>query len=413
MFTPIACLALLCSTASAADVEVTVDRVSRVLVDGKRVKRAVGARGPVAEGLEDGSHQVEIANVLGKVVASISVEAVGDERVHVVYRHGVLTEVGRGPSLAVERAALSMTLAAAEAAEAAAAAAEAEARAAAADARAAQAQASAAEAGARAIELQALLYGPGFSDVEVGATARQRALDAPPITGMSAGTGGNALASVSFNGLDPDLFAVYLDERPVSWVAHLGAFVATDLPPTTASLVLRLEGQDALRADFTTKAGVHSACTVLVRPDTYDTGCVSGGRPLTALDLHDPLAEAEDPPSLPPTIAETVLQALVDTLVLTPYVTDQQDLVEGAADKHRFSCAQVVRLIEPLPYYENKLRALRSLRPSIVDPRQYFLIEGAFPYTEHRDAVRGLFAGDARPAQGLAPADQDGPGGLR
>ncbi|MCK6507328.1 DUF4476 domain-containing protein, partial [Myxococcota bacterium] len=286
----------------------------------------------------------------------------------------------------------------------AAAAAAAEAQAAEAQARAAQAQAEAAKAAAAAAEIQSLLLSPGMRAPTVGATLGQRSLPPgadPSPAGLSGGTGGLAHASASFAGLDPALFSLTLDGAPLAYQPHLGAFVATDLSPGTAPLVLSLEGQLALSADLTTEAGRHVACTVLARADGYDHGCVVGGAPLTAADLLE--GRPVDPATTTiasPAMEEGLFTVLVASVEGAPYARDKVGVLRSAAERHLFTCAQVVRLLAVIPYNDDKVEGVRALRAAILDPQNAFLIEEALPFAAHKEAVRALFAGPAPAAPG-------------
>lgn len=386
---------LLVASASAADLEIETTGLVRVQVDDRPARKVAGQRGSWAIGLADGEHTVRVLSLLRQTRATMQVQVQGEERVILHYSRGQLQEVARGRSLAVERAAREMTRAAAQAAASSAMAAEAEAQAAAAHARATQAQADAAKAAQVAAEVQALLLAPGFGEAAEGMTLAQRAASAEPrLSGLSAGTGGPAIASASWAGLDPALFSLRLDERAVEYSPALGAFVATDLEPGMSSLVIGLEGEEALSADFRTEAGRHVACTVLARADGYDHGCVAGGAALTSADLLR--SRAVQPGASAAVLAqvmdEAMLRALIESVQGTPYAREKVGVLSSAAERHRFSCAQVVRLLEALPFNDDKVAGVRALRPVILDPENSFLIEEAFTFAEHRAKVREMFA---------------------
>lgn len=378
----------------AGDLEVETSGLVVVEVDGRRARRISGQRGSWAIGLADGEHTVRVKNLLRQTRATLAVNVQGEERVILHYEEGQLREIARGRSLAVQRAAREMAKAAATAASASATAAEAEAQAAAAHARAAQAQADAALAAKAAAEIQALLLEPGFGEVSEGLTLGQRHPSATPApVGLSAGTGGPATASASWSGLDPAIFGVRLGERTAEYSVGLGAFVLTDLEPGSGELVITLEGQSAVKADFRTEAGRHVACTVLARLDGYDHGCVAGGAALTRADLLK--VHASVPGVTAAVVAqimdETQFVALIETVEGTPYAREKVGVIRSATERHRFSCAQVARLVQTLPFNEDKVAAVRAVRPVILDPENAFQIEEAFEFAEHRSQVRELF----------------------
>ncbi len=403
-------LPVLSLAAHAADLEIDLPPMARVRVDGRPVRRRLGDRRVWALGLAPGEHEVSVHGLFGKDLARETVEVAEDERVILLYAGGAISELGRGPGLAVDQAAHALLEYSARAAEASAEAARAEAMAADAQARAAQAHAAAARAAAASQEVQALLYKPGFGDQTVQSTLQDRPADSPPLSGLSSGTGGSALASASFAGLDPTLFSVTLGGQAVPWDDAHAAFVATDLNPGTRPFTLELEGQAALRSPFTLPQGKHTACTILARPDGYDASCVAGGRPLVAADLVQPAADdAVGFVPVAPPMDETLFSVLVASVEGTPFAKDQVAVITSAADRHYFSCAQAVRLLSALQWYPDRLAALAALRPAIIDPENAFLIESSFEFSNDRATVRTLFSDIPAPRKNAPEAAPPGP----
>ncbi|MCB9777011.1 MAG: DUF4476 domain-containing protein [Alphaproteobacteria bacterium] len=382
-------LLALSGAARAGDLELVTDGPVRLRVDGERVAGAFGDRWVRVEGLGEGAHELEVRDLLGRLRTSASVLVEGEERLLLHYGDRSLTELGRGRTVAEERSARQIALVAAEASDAHAAAARANAVAARAEAEAAAAQAAAADAAVEAAGVQELFVGPGLGRVQTMLTFQDTTTDpAASPGGLGGGSGGVATASASFGGLDPTRFAVRLGGRPVPFNEPLAAFVAADLLPGTAPLEIWLDERVALSSTMTTEAGQHIACTVLVRRDGYDTGCVAGGAPLTVADLREPAADPRTPVLSMP---ERLLQVLLESVDEARYQRDKVAVLEAAARRHPFSCAQVVRVLEPLQYNDDRLAAMRALRPAVVDPENHELILEVFPYKSDQDEVKAMF----------------------
>lgn len=379
----------------AADLEVHADRAVRVQVDARRARRVPGEAGRWALLLEDGTHRVEVRSPWGRLLAEASVDLRGEERVVLRFQEGELREEGRGSSLALIRAARELGRSAARAAEAQARAAEAEAAAAAARARAAEAQAEAARAAEAALAVQSLLLAPGMGEAKIEATLGGRTPDGRSVVGLSGGSGGPALASASFAGLDPALFALRLGGVPVEHQPALGAFVATDLGAAMTEVVVELEGRPALTAPFRLEAGRHVACTILASAEGYEYGCVAGGAALTAADLAAVGLRGVEvgQPVAAIAIDEGALLDLLAGLRGAPWTAEKLERVRFSASKHHFTCDQVVRILGVMSYNDDKLNALRVLRPAILDPQNALRIENSFSFAEHRAQVRALFSG--------------------
>lgn len=392
------------STAEAAELEVALDRPVMVYVDGKPLDNEDGSMNIGIGDLGAGRHLVEVRNLLGKRITELSVELAADEVVRLRYRDKTLSEIGRGPSTA---AAAAVSSAEASAAEAQARAAEAEARAAEAEARAAQAEAAAAArtsspaGGTASVGAQA-----GGMNVSISISGMPEDMPAGfgATVGVGAvqGSGGRDVASAAFAGVDPQLFTITLDGRDVPWMPHMGAFVAPSLRPGTVPFVLYLDGKRALSADFTTTPGRHSACVILVEPFDYKTSCADGGRALLKSDLrggHVGGPPAGHPPTPPPPVeppppepmSEGALVGLIAAVEGASFSDDQVSVLATAAAGNHFTCAQVVRLIEPISFGDSKVEAVSAMRPAILDPENAWQLEQAFSFSSDKEEVRALF----------------------
>ena len=212
------------------------------------------------------------------------------------------------------------------------------------------------------------------------------------------------ISSVSFTGPNPQLFAIYLDGREVPFVASSGSFVMAELAPGPHAFRMTMNGSEALTADFTTTAGTHEVCTILVQPFGYDTRCVAGGNPLRWADLgirgpgvspSAPAAAAPraaaTPPARPTPMSATSLARLVTAVDDASFSSDRVGLIQGAASKNHFTCAQVVALLGPLSHSSDKLAAVEALAPKVVDPENAHEVEAAMDFSTDKAKVRAMF----------------------
>lgn len=248
-----------------------------------------------------------------------------------------------------------------------------------------------------------LLASAHAGDISVSVTVNEGTTTAP--ASLASGTGASTMSSASFAGIDPVMFSLTLGGQPVPWMPHLGAFVLPDMRPGKHQLVMYRQGAVALRADFTTEAGRHSICTVLVQPLGYDTSCAEGGRPLTAADIGlgggsggieggvvrfgGVAVTPEVERALP--MSESSLQALIAAVEDASFADDQVSVLRTAAAGNHFTCAQVLRLLEPVSFSDSKVEAVTALRLVIVDPQNSFVLEQAFTFSSDKEALRALF----------------------
>ena len=83
--------------------------------------------------------------------------------------------------------------------------------------------------------------------------------------------------------------------------------------------------------------------------------------------------------------------ALVVGIVDASFSDDKLTLITAAAARNRFTCAQVVEIIDQLSFSSDQLEALAALRPSIIDPHNAALIGGVFTFSSDRDAAMQMF----------------------
>lgn len=384
-------LALL-TPALASDIVVTLDRPVMVYVDSTRLPMDVGSLSAEARGLGSGTHLVEIRNMVDRPVTGLTVTLGEDEELRLRYQSKALTELGRGglpPAQSTPAPAPAQPAATAQPA-----------------------------APPSPEELAA-----GFGLTTTAATTGTTTTETTSVSATAGGTGVSlsvsvtegaaapaaanpTLSSASFTGPDPVMFAITLDGRTVPFIASTGSFVAPDLAPGKHAFLMTMNGAEALRADFTTEAGVHSACTILVQPFGYDTSCAPGGPPVTAASLQSGgtagaamnvniftggAVAAPSAAAGPQPISESGLVALIAAVEDATFGSDQVSVLQTAAARNHFTCAQVVRLLEPLSHSSDKVEAVTALRGAIVDPQNAHVLEQAFTFSSDKEEVRALF----------------------
>lgn len=105
-----------------------------------------------------------------------------------------------------------------------------------------------------------------------------------------------------------------------------------------------------------------------------------------------PLRSYFPPPQRPPpVVSQAELLRLVDAVEDATWSDDQADLIARLGKGRRFTCEQVLQLIEPIAFSDDRLDAVQSLRSRIVDPQNFYVLEAAFPFSSDRQDLRRMF----------------------
>ena len=333
--------------ARAGEIMVVLTSPVLLSVDGRILDNPDGLPQVVAADLAAGSYHVEARNLGGKRFAESTVTIGADEQIRLRYSQKVFAEIGRSTIAGLS-----------------------------------------ASAGAQGVQVQAGV--PGAGGMLFSVTVNEGAPPAPAATG---------LASVSFTGLDPSVYAIAIDGRPLPYVPDMGGWLATDLSMGAHHFQMTRNGADALSTDLVpAAAGMHQICTIKAQSLGYDTGCVMGGRALSrgestaviSVSTPAPTPEPEAPPA-PTPMPEAQLVALVHAVESASFSDDQVSVIRTAAAHNHFTCAQVVRLVKPISFSSSIVESIEAVRPAILDPENAYQLEAALTFSGDKEAVRALF----------------------
>lgn len=411
---------LLSPQALAGDIVVAMQAPVIVVVDGEVLKPSAGSMQARARDLGEGTHLVEIRTAFNKPITELSVALAEDEEVRLRYARKTLEEIGRGTlkRAAREQAAAEATAAPAgpDATMAAIEAQEAELSAMASGFGNATVGATPGAAGGEATggttttttQVAASTPAGGLS-VSVSVTESSSASGGTVLQGpggmAGGGSGGPNVNSVAFIGIDPMLFTVQIDGRPLPWVDAVGGFLAADLRVGNKhAFRMTLQGSEAYRADMTVDTAGHEVCVIRVMPFDYDIACSGTGKAAyTAGDLAGLQAAVPGAalghtvptgvvvPSGPQPMAPADLERLLQAVQDESFSSDQVEIIATAARNNHFTCRQLARLIEPISFGSDKVAAVEAARHAVVDPGNAHELEAAFSFSSDKEKVRALF----------------------
>ena len=93
-------------------------------------------------------------------------------------------------------------------------------------------------------------------------------------------------------------------------------------------------------------------------------------------------------PTAPPPMAPDRFQTLSDQVKQVRFSDDQVAMVRTAAQTNYFTTAQVVALMKLVGFDETRIEIAVACAPRVVDPDQWFQVEGALAFSSSRDDLR-------------------------
>jgi Domain of unknown function (DUF4476) len=123
------------------------------------------------------------------------------------------------------------------------------------------------------------------------------------------------------------------------------------------------------------------------------------GRQVTNAPLA-PRAEPSRPPPPPPLpqqptaqpITDALLRSLVASIRNEPFAEDQLSVLEEAASTQYFLVAQTQDILRHINMSKDRLKAVRLLRPRLLDMENSFKLYESFQFSNDKDELRRILA---------------------
>lgn len=117
------------------------------------------------------------------------------------------------------------------------------------------------------------------------------------------------------------------------------------------------------------------------------------GKPTPQIKAAPPAPPAEDDivKATSKAMPESEFNTLINRIKGESFADEQIRVLRTASKNFRFSCNQIVRLIEAYTYSEDKLEALRMSYPECTDPQNNYKILDAFTYSADKEAAEDIF----------------------
>lgn len=117
------------------------------------------------------------------------------------------------------------------------------------------------------------------------------------------------------------------------------------------------------------------------------------------LVTNAPLAQQQQPQRPPPPpqpqvqpITEAMLHQLVTAVRNEPFADDQLDVLADASTSQYFLVSQTQQLLSLFKFSKDKLKAVRLVRPHLLDPENGFKLYESFDFSKDKEELKRILA---------------------
>jgi len=103
------------------------------------------------------------------------------------------------------------------------------------------------------------------------------------------------------------------------------------------------------------------------------------------------------PPAGPKAIDDKAFDQLAQRVSAESFSDAKVRVVREAAATNHFRAEQVAKLLSAMTMEDDKLKALSSLAPKIVDPQNNFAIDGAFTFDSNKKKAEQILNAAKKP----------------
>ncbi|HYO72395.1 MAG TPA: DUF4476 domain-containing protein, partial [Archangium sp.] len=119
------------------------------------------------------------------------------------------------------------------------------------------------------------------------------------------------------------------------------------------------------------------------------------GRQVTTAPPARPEPSRPPPPTPQPTaqpITESMLRSLLSAIRHEPFSDDQLSVLEEAVPTQYFLVAQAQQILRSFTYSSDRIKAMRLLRPRLLDLENGFKLYESFDHSSDKDELKRILA---------------------
>lgn len=142
----------------------------------------------------------------------------------------------------------------------------------------------------------------------------------------------------------------------------------------------------------------------LVAMDSYDNNQPAVS-PYPPVAVYPPVPGQTAPVPLPEHHEREWFDQLLQALRKEPFQDKQMELLYDAANCHRFSADEIIKLIKLYPFDDDRMKVLEIMAPALYDKRNDDRIVKAFTFDDNRQKAREVLQRSRQPHRPLSDAD--------
>ncbi len=366
-------LALLASTgASAGQIKVSVSTPVVITVDGQLLNYGAGSMSATAYRLGGGTHEVKVANLFGKVITKMTVDLKPTEEVRVNYSRKTLSIVGRG-----------------EAADAAPPVQQTD-------------PASVVEGAANAAVSAMADAVDSLDSLDLSPVSAPPAAAAPPPPTAAPAPASSGPSSLEVSGVSALDGAVWIDGRAVKYANGTRAYVQPNVTPGAHIVRIEMSSRPKFDGELEFAPGMNTRCVMVYQNMGYEADChqttpAHGNVNQTIATFGPPpksgSTAAPAAPARPAAVAMDAasFESLRSAVANESFSSDQISMIQTAASRNHFTCAQLGKLMDEGSQGSTKVAFAKAIVPNVVDPGNAHLLSAHLSFSSDKDAVQALF----------------------
>lgn len=102
-----------------------------------------------------------------------------------------------------------------------------------------------------------------------------------------------------------------------------------------------------------------------------------------------PVAES---PKAPTALDAASFNNLLSAIKRESFGDDKLRVIQSAAANGHFTIAQVGQIVQTLSFGEEKVNAVRALKPRVIDPQNAYQLQSLFSFSSEKEEVQQIFA---------------------
>jgi hypothetical protein len=128
------------------------------------------------------------------------------------------------------------------------------------------------------------------------------------------------------------------------------------------------------------------------RAQLKEVGRLVSSAPLARVEVPRPQQPPPPPQPMVQPITEAMLRSLAEAVRGEPFADDQLAVLEEAASTQYFLVSQTQQMLRLFSFSKDRLKAMRLLRPRLLDMENSFKLYESFEFSSDKDELKRILA---------------------